>query len=1060
MWGKIRQHLENKDYISARTLLDQEKLVGELYDDTLAILEASICEGEQDREGMFEAIARGLSWNPKNYELYYMLGCFYYPVNPNQAFLCFQNALFYCNDPQDSEMIRTEMEELCLTCMVAVRKTAIIIVSYNSCHLLQKNIESIRATIPQDACQIVVSDNASDDGVVEWLEKQSDIILIKNKENKGFPHACNQCVRATLEAEQEENDIFLLNNDTRLAPNALFWLRMGLYENEQTGAVGSYSNYAGNEQQMDEVFPRPEDYLEYGAKINIPLRHPYEERVRLSGFAMLVKRSVWDAVGGMDERFSPGYFEDDDLCMQILKQGYRILLCKNSFIYHAGSQSFSHIGHVNEILLKHQELFVEKYGFDILEYASPDRTLLAGIPFSGTEEFNVLQVGSGLGAEMKLLQTLYPKANVVGIEINRALASVACGTEAVFTSVSELTEVFQIPVFDVLLIPSGAYAEFSENDKRLLASLCKKGCVVLSEKNLYSDFPYEKIKLVIWDLDDTFWRGTLSEGEVVFSQKNIQLVRDLADRGIISSISSKNDAAEAEAALKRQGMESFFVFNNINWENKGEQIRQKLSDMGLRAENVLFIDDNIRNLEEAKYTNAGIMAMLPDIIPYLAGYVSGLPLSDREHKRLKQYRILEKKTAAREQFDSREAFLFDSDIRVIIGKDCQNQMDRIEELVTRTNQLNFTKIRSSREELLRMVSNDWMESGYVRVIDRYGDYGIVGFYCYNRQEKRMEHFLFSCRILGMKAEQYVYTKLGSPEMDVIQPVASTLEKDRAVPWIKEDETAEHFLQPSRDNRVKILLKGPCDLSVIESYLIGGKITTEFNYVNSLGFITAGQNHSMHIWESADCTEEELKAMLNEVPFLTRGDFETMLFEREYHIVCYSLLPDCHAGLYHNRSTGRYISFGSVNFDLTDERNWQGYIDGSIVNHGFLFTERILRKFIENWEFVGTTPKEMIVRNLEYMYFNAPGSPVFVLLLGSEIEYEGENAEFADHARRHKEINKVVRDFAADKKRIRLVNMTDFIHSQEDYGDSINHFSRNVYYSLATAVCSCINEAFG
>lgn len=1060
MWDKIRQHLDNNDYMSARILLNQEKLGGEAYDDTLAILEASVCEGEQDREGMFEAIARGLSCNPRNYELYYMLGHFYYPVNPNQAFLCFQNALFYCNDPQDGKIIRAEMADLCHAGMVAVRKTAIIIVSYNSCHLLQKNIESIRATIPQDICQIIVSDNASDDGAVEWLEKQSDITLIKNKENKGFPYACNQCVRATLAAGLEESDIFLLNNDTRLAPNALFWLRMGLYENEQTGAVGSYSNYAGNEQQVDVVFPRPEDYLEYGTKTNIPLRYAYEERVRLSGFAMLVKRCVWDAVGGMDERFSPGYFEDDDLCMQILKQGYRILLCKNSFIYHAGSQSFSHMGHVNELLLAHQELFIKKYGFDILEYALPDRTLLAGIPFSGTEEFNVLQVGSGLGAEMKLLRTLYPKSNVVGIETNRALADVVCGAEAVFTSVSDLTEVFRIPVFDVLLISSGVYAEFSENDKRLLAGLCKKGCVVLSEKNPYSDFPYDQIKLVIWDLDDTFWKGTLSEGEVVFSQKNIQLVRDLADRGIISSISSKNDAEEAEAALKRQGMDSLFVFNNINWENKGEQIRKKLFDMGLRAENVLFIDDNVRNLEEAKYTNAGIMAMPPDIIPYLVGYVSGLPLSDREHKRLKQYRILEKKTTAREQFDSIEAFLFDSDIRVIIGKDCHNQIDRIEELVMRTNQLNFTKIRSSREELLRMVSNDWMESGYVRVIDRYGDYGIVGFYCYSRQEKRMEHFLFSCRILGMKAEQYVYTKLGSPEMDVIQPVAATLEKGRAVPWIREGERAEYFPKPPGDNRVRILLKGPCDLSVIESYLIGGKITTEFNYINSQGFITAGQNHSMHIWESADCTEEELTAMLNEVPFLTCGDFETMLFEREYHIVCYSLLPDCHAGLYRNRSTGRYISFGSVNFDLTDGRNWQGYIDGSIVNHGFPFTERILRNFSENWEFVGTTPKEMIVRNLEYMYFNAPGSPVFVLLLGSEIEYEGENAEFANHAGRHKEINKVVRDFAADKKRVRLVNMTDFIHSQEDYGDSINHFSRKVYYDLATAVCSCINEAFG
>ena len=48
------------------------------------------------------------------------------------------------------------------------------------------------------------------------------------------------------------------------------------------------------------------------------------------------------------------------------------------------------------------------------------------------------------------------------------------------------------------------------------------------------------IKLVIWDLDETFWKGTLSEGSVVVPDENAQLVKDLTDCGIINSISSKN----------------------------------------------------------------------------------------------------------------------------------------------------------------------------------------------------------------------------------------------------------------------------------------------------------------------------------------------------------------------------------------------------------------------------------------------------------------------------------------------------------------------------------------
>ncbi|MCM1326546.1 MAG: glycosyltransferase [Bacteroidales bacterium] len=1063
MWDNIKEEIEQGNFIQARALLEEEKeLRGNCPDDTFAILDASVCEAEGDREGMFDAIAAGLSFRPSNYELYYMLGNYYLAVNPNQAFLCFENALYYCHMEEDRQIIRAQMEELKQSFDIVVQNTVIIIVSYNSCYLMQKNIESIRNTLLKGTYQIVAVDNASEDGVAKWLEEQEDVILVQNKENMGFAHACNQGAKIVEGTKNGNSDIFLLNNDARLAPNSLFWLRMGLYEDKRTGAVGACSNYAGNEQQLEISLNSPGEYVNYGAKINLPMRHPYEERVRLSGFAMLVKRSAWDSAGGMDERFTPGYFEDDDLCMKIMQGGFRMLYCRNSFIYHAGSQSFSRKKEVDEILASHHRLFMEKWGFDILEYAYPDKNLSAQMTYHKEEEFNVLQVGCGLGADLKLLHARFPKAHMVGLELNPALCKAAGETEIVFPSVQALSETFQTPVFQVLIINPEAYRDLSEEERNSLFRLCRKDCCVLPGQNPYEGLNFDRVKLIIWDLDDTFWQGTLSEGNVSVLPEHIELLKHTADLGILHSISSKNDASQVYDMLEQLQIRSLFVFNDINWEDKGVQIKRKITDMGLRAENVLFIDDNVRNLEEAKHCCGEIMTALPDVIPYLANYAEGLPPLDRGHKRLAQYKLLEKKTNVREQFDSKEDFLTQSDIRVFIGHDCLKELDRITELVGRTNQLNFTKQRSSREELLRMISNDWMDCGYVRVKDKYGDYGIVGFYCYNRQEQRLVHFLFSCRILGMKVEQYIYDRLGSPAMEIVPPTACALEENIRVPWISEAEWEDSIekSEDTKDSRIKILLKGPCDMSAIETYLAGGKITTEFNYVNAEGFITTGQNHSMHLWESAHCSEEELSDMLREVPFLTHGDFETLLFQNKYHIICYSLLPDCHAGLYRNKKTGRYISFGSVNFDLTDERNMAGYIDGTIVNHAFPFTEEIIREFSKKWEFVGTTSGEDLLRNLEYMYYHAPGEPKFVLLLGSETEYEGENAEFANHAERHKAINALVKDFAADKPRMKWIAATDFIHSQEDYEDCINHFSRDVYYHLAGAVCSCINEWFG
>ena len=72
-----------------------------------------------------------------------------------------------------------------------------------------------------------------------------------------------------------------------------------------------------------------------------------------------------------------------------------------------------------------------------------------------------------------------------------------------------------------------------------------------------------KIKLIIWDLDDTFWSGTLSEGEVEPSSYNIEILELLTNHGVINSISSKNDYFEAKEKLedlKGMGLLCFSIY--------------------------------------------------------------------------------------------------------------------------------------------------------------------------------------------------------------------------------------------------------------------------------------------------------------------------------------------------------------------------------------------------------------------------------------------------------------------------------------------------------------------
>lgn len=1063
---EIQMLIEQEEYRKARECMNALKESGHIYTDELAVLDAGIYEASGDRENMFRAIRDGLQYFYGNYELYYMLGYYYLPDHADQAYLCFQNALLYCDQEADAAVIMKDMAALAETGQITVRDTAIIIVSYNACYMMQKNIESIRNTLLRGTYRIIVVDNASDDGVREWLREQEDIILLENEHNLGFAPACNQAVKSLRGLSGEQEDIFLLNNDTRLAPNSLFWLRMSLYEGKRAGAAGSLSNYAGNEQQLDIEFTLPGEYLEYGTKLNIPEEKPYEERVRLSGFAMLVRGYVWDEVGGMDEAFAPGYFEDDDISMRILKAGYRLLLCRNSFIYHAGSQSFSKCSDVDDILVAHYQLFVRKYGFDILKYAYPKVESIAGIPFTSKDAFNLLQIGSGLGADLKYIHSRFPDANVIGIEADEALYDISGKTELIFQSLEAALEMFKRPIFHVLLIDETERGKLGKAELDILGRLCLDNCVVLPKpggRKENADIRLDQVKLVIWDMDQTFWSGILSEGSVEVQQDRVELIRNMTDCGIMNSISSRNNEEEVLRALGQLGIAEHFVFNNINWENKGEQIRQKLEEMHLRPENVLFIDDDPRNLEEGKYYCPGLMTAFPDVIHELQEYVKELNRSDLQHKRLYYYKVLEKRRKEEKSSLTKEQFLYDSDIVLEIHQDCMNELDRIAELTARTNQLNYTKVRDDREKLKELLKNKTLRNGYVKVRDKFGDYGVVGFFCYDDTGKKLRHFLFSCRIIGMGIEECVYNWLGSPRVDTVEPVAIHLEGKADTPWIQlrviQADAGEKVTsgKDARTNKIKVLLKGPCDMSAIEGYLSGGDLTTEFNYVNAQGFITTGQNHSMHIWQSAVFPEQQMADLIAEVPFITPGDFQTSIFSREYHVICYSLLPDCHAGLYRNKNTGAYVSFGSKNFDLTDPKNKRGYIDGSIVNHMFPFTEEIIDRFARDWEFVGVTEGNDLIRNLDYMYTHAIGTPMFILLLGSEVEYEGNNEEFSNHAEHHKEINALVKAYARDKDRIRIIKMTEYIHSQEDYEDSINHFSRNVYYQLAARMCSYINE---
>ena len=139
----------------------------------------------------------------------------------------------------------------------------------------------------------------------------------------------------------------------------------------------------------------------------------------LVGFCLLVKAEVVAAVGLLDERFTPGLFEDHDYSFRIRQAGYRLALCKDTFIHHEGNKTFKDKPDLSAQLAQvNGKKFKEKWGFDPLYSTSIRRELVSMIRESAEKDFSVLEVGCACGGTLLEIKNRFPNSRLSGVELN------------------------------------------------------------------------------------------------------------------------------------------------------------------------------------------------------------------------------------------------------------------------------------------------------------------------------------------------------------------------------------------------------------------------------------------------------------------------------------------------------------------------------------------------------------------------------------------------------------------------------------------------------------------
>ncbi|WP_342376811.1 glycosyltransferase [Myxococcus stipitatus] len=224
---------------------------------------------------------------------------------------------------------------------------SVIVVTHNALEFTLRCVESLVRHLPART-ELLFVDNASTDGTRGYLREVTARLgdaaqLLLLERNEGWCRGINEGL-----ARARGTHLVLLNSDVIVTPDWLTGLREcmdtaasvvpGL---RRVGLVGPVTNSAGGPQQVANPPPYQAASLDLHARRHREtFRHQWAPSFFLSGFCLMLHRDCYAELGGLDERFSPGGFDDNDLVLRAQERGWDCVIAGDVYIHHEGSATF------------------------------------------------------------------------------------------------------------------------------------------------------------------------------------------------------------------------------------------------------------------------------------------------------------------------------------------------------------------------------------------------------------------------------------------------------------------------------------------------------------------------------------------------------------------------------------------------------------------------------------------------------------------------------------------------------------------------------------------------
>jgi FkbH-like protein len=276
----------------------------------------------------------------------------------------------------------------------------------------------------------------------------------------------------------------------------------------------------------------------------------------------------------------------------------------------------------------------------------------------------------------------------------------------------------------------------------------------MTTENLVQNDKEQKVKCVVWDLDNTLWDGVLLEDDQVLLRDGVtDIIKTLDSRGVLQSIASKNEHDHAMSRLEAFGLSEYFLYPQINWNSKAQNIETIAKKINIGIDTFAFIDDQPFEREEVNFSLPDVLcidAVDIDKLSYMPAMNPRFITSDSSKRRLMYINDIQREKIEEDFVGPKEDFLATLDMVFTIAPASVEDLKRAEELTVRTHQLNTTGDTYSYEELDHFRQSDKYILLVAGLDDKYGTYGKIGvtlIEC-NQDVWTIKLLLMSCRVMS------------------------------------------------------------------------------------------------------------------------------------------------------------------------------------------------------------------------------------------------------------------------------------------------------------------------